>query len=154
VEIATASNTFRKPTLLVAFLLVYWLLGMFSFMPYFGKHPIYAVAMCAFSVIAIIGTFVGWKWFFWVGMIFTAETLHIGAAMLIASLMEDSGRLGVRVARTAFAVLVLLSMQASSTLRWFRFQNPKRARIVFWSIYAALFSYSAVGVALELTKAK
>jgi hypothetical protein len=154
VGITTESTTFRRPTLLVAFLLVYWLLGMLSFMFYFGRHPVYSITMCALSVLAVVGTCVGWKWFFWVGMIFTAETLHISTAMLVASLMEDSSRLGVRLVRIAFGVLVLFGMQAPSTLQWFRFQNSRRIRIVFWSIYVALFTYSAIGVALELTRAK
>ena len=133
---------------MVAYILIYWLLGMASFALYFERHPLYAVSMCSMSILLMVGSYAGWKWAFWLGALFTIFAFHIGLATLLDALLERRGRVGVHVVRSACAVSVILAFQATSTLNWFRFKDVTKTRFVFWMVYAGLFLWSATEVAL------
>ena len=54
----TVAALFRRPPLLVGYLLVYWLLLLSSFAPFQAKDFVSALALCA---LAIAGTVAGYK---------------------------------------------------------------------------------------------
>jgi len=105
-----------------------WTIFGFAFFAFLNRSSQHLL-MALFSLFVAVGLYFRWRIGFWLSAISFAASTG-GAIAQIVALHHFSQALNARI---WIGVLFLVVQQAGSSLTWFRFQNPRNIRRIFWA---------------------